>query len=301
VTTQLDLNDFAVGTVVITARRTITDTDIISFAGLSGDFNALHVDDLFAKEVSPSGTRIAHGQLIGSVVTGLRSRLDDWPILSYLGAKRSFLSPVLAGDTIHGRYEVTECRPSKSRADRAIVILSVEVLNQNGDRVMSGTDTMLLGPGSLSEDRAGPIYLEDIPDNHSFGTSRRSLSEADIVSFCAITGDHSPLHTDLTFIAKETPFKEKIAQGWLALSIQSGLRSEIDRWRILAYLEAERNFRTPAYPGDTLEAKYQVTEIRRSKSKPDRGIVRLLCKVLNQNGEVVQDGYEAFLVATRPA
>lgn len=298
-TQKADVQNFDAGTVFETARRTITDTDIISFAGLSGDFDPLHVDDLFAAEASPFGRRIAHGQLIASIVTGLRSPLDHWPVMSYLGATRKFVAPVAGGDTIHCRYEVESNRVSKSNPKHTVVVLLVNVLNQHGETVMSGKDTMLLEPASDHSPDESAIYLEDIKLGHIFTTSRRTVYESDINIFSSISGDRSPLHTDLTFIRGSTGFKDKLLQGWLVLGIQSGLQSELKRWKILAYLEADRRFRAPAYPGDTLEARYIVEEIRPSRSKPDRGVVKLKCEVLNQDGDIVQEGYEAFMIASR--
>lgn len=145
-----------------------------------------------------------------------------------------------------------------------------------------------------------PVYLEDIEPGGSFVSSRRTLTEADIVSFSGISGDYSPLHSDERFVREHTPFEGRIAQGWLVVTIQSGLRSELDRWRILAYVSMERRFREPAYPGDTLQARYRVVEVRPSSSKPDRGIVRLECEVLKQAGALVQSGADSFMVASRP-
>lgn len=144
------------------------------------------------------------------------------------------------------------------------------------------------------------IHLDDISPGHSFGSSRRTLTEADILWFSGISGDYSPLHSDEVYVKTKTAFRGRIAQGWLVVGIQSGLRSELTRWEILAYLEATRRFREPAYPGDTLTARYTVTDVRRSTSKPDRGVVTLECEVLNEDGAVVQDGTEVFLVAARP-
>lgn len=143
------------------------------------------------------------------------------------------------------------------------------------------------------------LHLEDIEPGHCFESARRTLAEADIVAFSAISGDYSPLHSDELFVREHTPFRGRIAQGWLVTTIQSGLRSELDRWEILAYLGMERRFRAPAYPGDTLQARYEVTESRRSASNPDRGVVRLDCEVVNQDAKVVQSGWEEFLVAAR--
>jgi 3-hydroxybutyryl-CoA dehydratase len=146
-----------------------------------------------------------------------------------------------------------------------------------------------------------PIFFDEIEPGHRFVSSRRTLTETDIVWFSGISGDYSPLHTDEVFIATETEFRGRIAQGWLTVAIASGLRSEIARWQILAYLEVDCRWRSPAYPGDTLHAEFEVTEVRPSGSRPDRGVVKLDSQVLNQDGDAVMLCTEAFMVARRDA
>src|SRR3954453_11950612 len=102
------------------------------------------------------------------------------------------------------------------------------------------------------------IGLDDIAVGHEFDSARRTVAAADIISFSAATGDYSPLHSDEVFIREHTEFRGRIAQGWLVITIQSGLRSEIDRWDIVAYAGMERSFRAPVYPGDTIQARYRV-------------------------------------------
>lgn len=136
----------AEGREFLTARRTLTDADIVNYAGLSNDFNPLHVDELFARGTQ-FGRRIAHGQLVASLVTGLRSELDDWPVLSYLGTSRRFSAAVGAGDTVHARYTVNSVRASRSNPANAVVTLGVAVLDQHGTEVMSGEDVMLVETG----------------------------------------------------------------------------------------------------------------------------------------------------------
>jgi acyl dehydratase len=143
------------------------------------------------------------------------------------------------------------------------------------------------------------VALQDLVVGHEFLSARRTVSETDIVSFSAITGDYSPLHADELHVREQTPFRGRIAQGWLIVTIQSGLRSEIDRWRILAYAAMDRRFVEPVYPGDTLQARYRVDEVRPSRSKPDRGAVTLSCDVVNQDGTTVCTGTEVFLVGSR--
>jgi acyl dehydratase len=144
-----------------------------------------------------------------------------------------------------------------------------------------------------------PIYLDDIEPGHRFVSSRRTLTETDIVWFSGISGDYGPLHSDEVFVAERTPFKGRIAQGWLSVAIASGLRSELMRWQILAYLEVECRWRAPAYPGDTLHAEFEVADVRTSKSRSDRGIVQVESQLLNQQGDTVMLSSEVFAVAVR--
>jgi 3-hydroxybutyryl-CoA dehydratase len=130
-----------------TARRTLTEADIVTFAGLSNDWNPMHVDEQFARGTQ-FGRRIAHGQAVASIVTGLRSELDDWPVVSFLGTSRRFTSAVGAGDSVHAVYAIREARASESRPGHTVVTLSVTVLDQRGDEVMSGEDVMLVESGA---------------------------------------------------------------------------------------------------------------------------------------------------------
>jgi acyl dehydratase len=141
------------------------------------------------------------------------------------------------------------------------------------------------------------ISLDEIHVGHEFTSARRTVAEADIISFSAATGDYSPLHSDEVFIRENTGFRGRIAQGWLVITIQSGLNSEIDRWNIVAYAAMDRSFRDPVYPGDTIQARYRVEDVRPSRSKPDRGVVTLHCDVVNQDGAIVATGTETFIVA----
>ena len=127
------------------ARRTVTDADILAFAGVSGDFHAPHVDDVYASQESLFGRRVAHGLLTVAIGNGMRSDLDDWDDVVYAGLSRRFVGPVFAGDTIHTNYVVTETRPSSSRSDRGVVTVGVTIVNSaTGDVVATGDDTYLV-------------------------------------------------------------------------------------------------------------------------------------------------------------
>ena len=142
--TRIAFDSITVGDRITTSRRTITEADIVAFAGISGDFNPLHMDEEFAREHTPYGRRIAHGMLGASVTTGLRSEYDDWDVLAFLECTRQFKGPIFPQDTIHAEYEVTEKRPSRSRPGTGIVVIAVRLVKQDGDVAQTGTDVVLI-------------------------------------------------------------------------------------------------------------------------------------------------------------
>lgn len=139
------LEDIAAGTAFQTARRTITEADIVAFAGVSGDFNPVHTDELFAREHTPFGRRIAHGPLVLSLSYGLASVRDTWQILALVHCERSFCAPVFPGDTVWGEYIVIESRASGSRPGRGFVTLRVEIRSDRGEVVQDGRDVLMVG------------------------------------------------------------------------------------------------------------------------------------------------------------
>jgi acyl dehydratase len=145
------------------------------------------------------------------------------------------------------------------------------------------------------------ISFDDIEEGHTVQTARRTLTEADIVNFAGLSGDFNPLHTDELWVKENTPFRGRIAHGILALAVSGGLRSEVDDWDVLAYLECTRRFVAPVYPQDTIQLTYTVSETRASRSRPDTGIVVTAVELRNQDGEVVQSGQDTFLMARREA
>jgi acyl dehydratase len=128
-----------------TPARTVTEADLVAFAGVSGDFNPLHTDAAHAAG-SIYGERIAHGALVLALATGLRQRvgLFDGTLLGLLEVRSwRFRSPVRIGDTSRVRNEVTELRPT-SKPDRGVMVQRVEVVNQDGTVVNDGELVLLL-------------------------------------------------------------------------------------------------------------------------------------------------------------
>ncbi len=143
--TGLYWEEWKIGAEFVTSARTITETDIINFAGISGDYNPLHIDEEFCRNTQ-FGTRIAHGPLIYSIATGLifQLHLYDDTLIAFLGFDSlKFTKPVKIGDTIHARVEVIEKRET-SKSDRGIMKRLLQVLNQNNELVQEGVQAFLL-------------------------------------------------------------------------------------------------------------------------------------------------------------
>ena len=136
---------FQVGQRILTAARTITESDVVNFAGLSGDFNQIHTDAEFSKSTF-YGQRIAHGLLCLSIAAGLAMRtgvLEGTAIAFREIREWKFLKPVFLGDTIHTELEVIETKiiPRLRAGD---VTLAVTVINQKNEAFMKGTWLVLV-------------------------------------------------------------------------------------------------------------------------------------------------------------
>ena len=121
----------AVGTRA-TRERTITDDDIVRFAEVSGDRNPVHLDADYAAR-SPLGQRIAHGFLIGSLISAAIGMDLPGPGSIYLGQTLKFVAPVHIGDTVTVSVEVI-----KVREDKRLITLRTDCTNQNGALVITG-------------------------------------------------------------------------------------------------------------------------------------------------------------------
>lgn len=136
--------EFAVGDKVTSQGRTITESDIVTFAGFSGDYNPIHIDAEFSK-AGMFGERIAHGLLVLSVASGLA-----WQLGFMAGTADAFLSldwkfagPTKIGDTIKVNAEVTQKREMPGSTG-GLVIFNVEVKNQRGEVVQRGKWNVLV-------------------------------------------------------------------------------------------------------------------------------------------------------------
>lgn len=144
------------------------------------------------------------------------------------------------------------------------------------------------------------ILFDDLEQGQEFASAGRTITESDIGAFAGLSGDYNPLHTDEQWVREHTPFRGRIAHGLLILSISEGLRTPgLDELEVIAFLNVERSFSAPVYPGDTIRARWTVQELRESRSRPEAGVVTLAVAVTNQDRVVVQRGTDVDLVARR--
>ncbi len=137
--------EFAVGDKIITAGRTITETDIVTFAGLSGDFNQIHVDAAYAA-TQMFKERVAHGVLGLSITSGLvvQTGFMERTVMAFREITEwKFSKPIFIGDTIHVVIEVTGLK-AMPRLGGGSVTLKLSVQNQNGEVVQQGVWSALM-------------------------------------------------------------------------------------------------------------------------------------------------------------
>ncbi len=137
--------EFEVGQKVKTAGRTVTENDIVSFAGLSGDFNQIHTDAEFSKG-TPFGQRVAHGLGVLSIASGLavQTGIMEGTIMAFREINEwKFSLPVFIGDTIHVDLEILETK-ALPRLGGGAIVLSLDVKNQKGESVQKGKWTALM-------------------------------------------------------------------------------------------------------------------------------------------------------------
>jgi acyl dehydratase len=138
------LEDYDVGDEFITPGRTVTEADVVMFAGLTGDYNRVHTDAEYMK-TSIFGERIAHGMLGLSLVNGLkyRTNYDSDGVMAFLGLTWRFTGPIKFGDTIHAVIRITSKRET-SKPDRGIMVQAIQVFNQRGEVVQEGEFTSMI-------------------------------------------------------------------------------------------------------------------------------------------------------------
>jgi 3-hydroxybutyryl-CoA dehydratase len=139
---ELYWEDLEVGLSSRSPGRTITDADLVAFAGLSGDFNSIHMDVVHAAEHGLGGARLVHGLLGLAVGSGLFTR--SWmgmgmqrQLIAMLSVEWTFKAPLRVGDTVYVEAEVI-ARRETSKSERGLVDIRRDLINQRGQVVQTG-------------------------------------------------------------------------------------------------------------------------------------------------------------------
>jgi acyl dehydratase len=148
---HLYFDDVEVGQQWRSPGRTITETDVVNFAGLSGDFNPIHMDHEFARG-TPFRRPIAHGLLVFSIASGLGLHAPPMRTLAIKSIREwEFKNPVFPGDTIHVLSQVLQ-KEARSRGRRGEITWRRQIFNQDNKLIMEGvTLTLVEGRGGRGE------------------------------------------------------------------------------------------------------------------------------------------------------
>jgi acyl dehydratase len=137
--------EFEVGQQFTTSGRTVTEADVVAFAGLSGDYNAIHTDAEYSRD-TPFGRRVAHGLLGLSIASGLavNTGLMEGTVLAFRDISSwKFSLPIFIGDTIRVLMETIETK-AMPRLGGGLVVINLDVVNQDDKTVMKGRWSVLI-------------------------------------------------------------------------------------------------------------------------------------------------------------
>lgn len=144
------------------------------------------------------------------------------------------------------------------------------------------------------------LYYEDFEVGQKLTTRGRTVTEADIVQFGALTGDFNPMHFDAEYM-KTHMIGQRIAHGMLTMSYAVGQAYQLgfmDK-TVLAFREVTMKFSAPVFIGDTIHVELEVKEVK-DAARMGGGLVTLGVKIVNQAGASVQKGDWVVLMASRP-
>ena len=152
---HLYFDDVAVGQEWESLGRTVTEADIVNFAGLSGDFNPIHLDQEFARS-TPFRRPIAHGLLVQAIGSGLGLYAPPMRTLAILTIREwQFREPVFIGDTVRIRSKVLN-KEERGRGRRGIISWQRQLFNQDGKVVQEGVSLTMVEGRGLKEDVEAP-------------------------------------------------------------------------------------------------------------------------------------------------
>jgi 3-hydroxybutyryl-CoA dehydratase len=144
------------------------------------------------------------------------------------------------------------------------------------------------------------LYFDDFEEGASLMSRARTITEADIVNFAALTGDFNPMHVDAEY-AKNSFMGQRVAHGMLVMSYAVGQAYQLGilDGTILAFRSLEVKFSQPVLIGDTIRVELKVTE-KKEAARLGGGTVDLEFRILNQENKAVQKGTMTMLMASKP-
>jgi acyl dehydratase len=136
--------EFVIDEEIVSGARTVTETDVVNFACLSGDFYPQHMNEEYARK-GPLGARIAHGLLVLSMATGLLNQTGafEGTSIAILEVTARFVKAVKFGDTIRATQKILG-KKETSKRDRGVLTTRITVLNQDDDTILEADLVMLL-------------------------------------------------------------------------------------------------------------------------------------------------------------
>lgn len=144
------------------------------------------------------------------------------------------------------------------------------------------------------------LYFEEFEVGVTMRTRGRTITEADLMQFAALTGDFNPMHTDAEY-CKTSFMGQRVAHGMLTASYAIGQAYQLGilERTVLGFRGLEMKFSAPVYIGDTIHAELQVTATKASK-RLNGGAVILAIRIIKQDGKIVQKGSLTLLMMSRP-
>lgn len=329
----LYFEDFKKGDAFASRGRTVTETESVQFVNLAWYTNPRCTDAEFVKKgYTWNGVelhqRIAPPPMGTFLATGLARSigiLNDTQ-LAVLAATWSAPAVIAFGDTIHLRMAVLETKQAL-RDDAGIVVFEMQIVNQHGAVVNNDRQTSLVAKRPKAGVSPQPVpcffatledqserwecagmdavprpqavmssqYFEEFKPGDAFDTRSRTVTEADVSAFLALTWDHHPLYTDAEF-AKATPFKDRIAPPLLGIAYAVGLDAPLAMaaGTCLGFTHTDWRFDGPVRIGDTLQLR-QTVGVKSVKDE-ETGVVPLHMQLVNQSGGVAVSGTRYMLV-----
>ena len=142
-------------------------------------------------------------------------------------------------------------------------------------------------------------FYEEIQIGDERLTPRVTVTEGHVLAYAGVAGDFSPIHMDEVY-AQSTVFGGRIAHGLMGLSLTDGMKVQSGFFHDGIALGWSWNFKKPIRIGDTLQVKFRIADMRIPKSRSDMGILTIAIALLNQHGEVVQEGEHRLMVPRKP-